>query len=269
MGLKERENTLLMDQYIAAIEKLVHTAGTKQKQVILKAAERIADSIEEGGILHVFGSGHSHMIAEDLFHRAGGLICVNAMLEPSLMELNIGRATQLERLSGYADVLLGGYDLKAGEVILIVSNSGINAVPIEMALACKKRGLYVIALTNMDHSKRVESRHPEGLKLYEAADLVLDNGGVYGDAIISYGQGMGSVIGAGGQPFEAGASLRVGPTSTIGGILVVQTLMMAVTEALLQRGVEPPVLVSANTAGGDEHNRAYISRYRDRIRYLL
>nr|WP_240548359.1 SIS domain-containing protein [Paenibacillus lignilyticus] len=241
-----------MDQYIRVVQEQLDYILETQRGKITEIAGKIAESIAAGGIMHVFGSGHSHMIAEDVFHRAGGLACVNAMLEPSLMELNIGRATLLERLPGYAEVLLTGYDLRPGEVIVVVSNSGINAVPIEVALACKQRGLYVVALTNMDHSMKTTSRHESGMKLHEVADIVLDNCGVYGDAVLSYDDG--------GQ--------KMGATSTIGGIALIQALTVAIVEVLQTSGYKPPVLISANRDGGDGHNQKLIDRYRSRIRYL-
>ncbi len=243
---------MLMDQYFKEVHTQVEKIYTEQKEVIQEVSRKIADSVEKGGILHVFGSGHSHMIAEDVFFRAGGLVCVNAMLEESLMELNVGRSTVLERLSGYARVLLTGYDLRAGEVIVIVSNSGINAVPIELALECKNKGLYVVALTNMAHSLKATSRYSSGKRLFEAADVVLDNCGVYGDATISYDD----------------SGCKVGPTSTMGGIFIIQALMVTVVEELVNKGIVPPVLVSANRDGGDGHNRELVSRYKERIRYL-
>lgn len=241
-----------MELYIDEIETLLKKIQENQRPSIETAASTIAKSIENGGVLHVFGSGHSHMIAEDVFHRAGGLVCVNAMLEQSLMDLNVGRSMHLERLSGYAEVLLKGYDLRKGEVIVIISNSGMNAVPIEMALECKKRGLTVIALTNMDHTTKVTSRHPSGKKLYEVADLILDNGGVYGDAVLEM------------NPLRT----KVGPTSTIGGLIVMQSVMITVIEQLLNKKVSVPVLISANTEDGEAHNRQLINAYEKRIRYL-
>lgn len=242
-----------IETYLEEISRITKGIEPNQRETIQRAAILIADSIENNGVLHVFGSGHSHMIAEDLFYRAGGLICVNAMLEPSLMEINSGRTTELERLSGYANVLLRGYDLRAGEIIIVVSNSGINAVPIEMAMECQKRGLFVLALTNLDHTSNSTSRHASGKKLHEIADLVLDNGGKYGDAVLSYD----------------GSEKRIGPTSTIGGLIVAQTLIVAVVEELLARGVTPPILESANIEGDRNHNKAMVARYHDRIRYLV
>ncbi|MCD9023227.1 sugar isomerase domain-containing protein [Cohnella silvisoli] len=241
---------MLIDQYLQKIAALTEAIGATQSETIRRVASLIADSVEKGGVLHVFGSGHSHMIAEDVFHRAGGLACVNAMLEPSLMELNVGRATELERLSGYAKVLLSGYDLRAGEVIVVISNSGINAVPIEVALECRERGLHVIALTNMDHSRQAASRHHSGVKLFEVADLVLDNCGVYGDAVL-----------------QLEHSQQFGPTSTIGGLIVMQSVAAAVVDELIKRKMDPPIFLSANREGGDEHNGELFSRYKDRVRY--
>ncbi|WNR42720.1 SIS domain-containing protein [Paenibacillus roseipurpureus] len=243
---------MLIDKYFETLHAQLTQIQETQQDKISDIAVKIADSIEAGGIMHVFGSGHSHMIAEDVFHRAGGLACVNAMLEPSLMELNVGRATLLERLSGYADVLLTGYSLQPGEVIVVVSNSGINAVPIEVALACKKLGMFVVALTNMEHSLQTASRHESGKKLYEVADIVLDNCGVHGDAALSFDDNGN----------------KTGATSTIGGIAIIQALTVAIVDELCRRDVSPPVLISANRDGGDGHNRELIDRYRNRIRYL-
>ncbi|GBG05855.1 SIS domain-containing protein [Paenibacillus agaridevorans] len=241
----------LMERYFDRMVELIANIRTTQRDRIEEAAERVADSIAGGGVLHVFGSGHSHMIAEDAFNRAGGLACVNAMLEDSLMELNVGRATLLERLPGYAEVLLTGYDLKPGETIVVVSNSGINAVPVQVAEACKKKGLHVVAITSMRHSTTTASRSPSAKKLYEIADIVLDNGGEPGDALLEYD----------------GSGRKTGPSSTIGGILLIQALIVSVIDKLVARGIEPPVLASANRDGGDRHNEALLACYRSRIRY--
>lgn len=241
-----------MGKYLAVVRQMIDKLENTQSPAIRKVAARAAESIAQGGVLHVFGSGHSHMIAEDAFNRAGGLACVNAMLEPSLMEINVGRTTMLERLPGYADILLSTYDLRPGDVIVVVSNSGINAVPIEVALTCKQRGLFVVALTSVNHSQHMASRHTSGQRLMEIADEVLDNGGVYGDAAIELD----------GLPQKTGA------TSTIMGVTIIQLLTVAVMEELLRRGIEPPVLISANGTGGEEHNRRVTECYKHRVKYL-
>jgi uncharacterized phosphosugar-binding protein len=241
----------MLDTYIQKLHHLIDQITTSQRNSIQMTAQLAADSIADGGVLHVFGSGHSHMIAEDIFHRAGGLACVNAMLEDSLMELNFGRATSLERLSGYAEVLLEGYSLKESEVILIISNSGINSVPIEIAMESKKRGLKVVAITSIEHSQKTASRHPSGKKLCDIAEIVIDNCGVFGDATI--------------QP--QGIKQKIGPTSTIGGIVIAQALIIEIIEQLLQRNIAPPVFISANQDEGDSNNKVLFERYKNQVRY--
>lgn len=243
---------MYFEQYMACIRATLETIERTQQETILRVAQRAAVSISQGGVLHLFGSGHSHMVAEDAFNRAGGLVCVNAMLEPSLMELNVGRATKLERLSGYAEVLLSGYDLREGETVIIISNSGINAVPIEFALACKARGLHVVAITSLKHSQREHPRHASGKRLYEVVDETIDNCGVPGDAMLEH------------EALEQ----RFGPSSTLAGIAIVQGLSVAIIEQLLAMGAKPPIYQSANTAGGDSHNSGLIGQYKGRIRYL-
>lgn len=239
--------------YIQIVKNLIARIEETQIPAIERVAKKISDSIAEGGVLHIFGSGHSHMIAEETFHRAGGLACINAMLEESLMEINAGgRATLLERLPGYAEVLLSGYDLRPGEVIIVISNSGMNAVPIEVAMECKRRGLFVVALTNLEHSRSVQSRHASGKKLYEVADEILDNCSVYGDA----------------EQHIDGLEQKIGPTSSLGGIAVIQTLVSAICAELLSRGQVPPVFISSNRPGGDDHNVRLEEKYRNRVRYL-
>lgn len=237
--------------YIKAVQTLIEKIKMTQMNTIREAAKIIADSIQSGGVLHVFGSGHSHMIGEDTLYRAGGLACVNVMLEPSLMELNVGRATTLERLHGYAEVLLSGYKLEAGEVIIITSNSGINAVPIEIALECKKRGLYVMAITSIAHSEQTPSRHKDGLKLKDIADLVIDNCGVLGDAVL-----------------ETKDQVRYGPTSTLAGILIIQMIIAEIVTLCYEAGFKPPLFVSANQYEGHESNQQLMERYQQRVRYF-
>lgn len=243
---------MLFDKYMARIRETIESIERTQKETILRVADRAAESIARGGVLHLFGSGHSHMIAEDAFNRAGGLVCVNAMLEPSLMELNVGRATLLERLSGYASVLLTGYELREGETVIVISNSGINAVPIEFAMECKAKGLHVAAITNLKHSRREPPRHPSGKKLYEVVDEVIDNCGEPGDAMLEH----------------EGLAQKIGPSSTLAGIAIVHGLAVSIVEKLVSLGVQPPIYQSANTAGGDRHNSGLIGEYKNRIRYL-
>lgn len=242
-----------MTSYRQAVMRLIARIMDSQTQSLEKAALAIFESLRTGGVFHVFGSGHSHALAEEAYHRAGGLVPVNAIQEVFLTPLTPpGMSAQLERVTGLAKIILDGHDLRAGEVLMVVSSSGINAVPIEVALEGKARGLTLVALTSLSHSQGVPPRHPGGKRLFEVADVVLDNCGEPGDAAVSY-QGLPG---------------RVGPTSLLAGAYIINCLVCRVVELFLAKGLTPPVYLSANLPGGDEHNRALEAKYRGRIRGL-
>ncbi len=240
-------------RYHEVVLKQLEAIAHSQAEPLERAAQAVFATLRDDGVLHVFGSGHSHALAEEAFHRAGGLVPVNAIHEVFLTPLTRPDLSgQLERLPGLAALILDGHDLQAGEVLLVISNSGINAVPVEMALEGKRRGLTVIALTSLKHSQTVAARQPNGARLFEVADIVLDTCGEPGDAAVSY-------------PGFAG---KVAPTSLLAGSYVINSLVCRVVELFLAHGLTPPVYLSANLPGGDEHNRALAAKYRGRIRSL-
>ncbi len=205
------------------------------------AAQAVADAIQNDRGYFLFGSGHSALIAHEAFWRAGGLAPALPIPDPTWGDA--------ERVPGYGLTLLAHYDLQPGSVIVVISNSGINPLPIEVALECKARGLTVVAITCLEHSQNVPSRHPGGKKLYEVADIVIDTQGVPGDAALDL----------------PGVPGRVGPTSTLLGAAIVEAIAVQAAAVLAERGVVPPVLVSANLPEGDAHNQALIERYRARL----
>ncbi|MGJ8652407.1 MAG: sugar isomerase domain-containing protein [Opitutaceae bacterium] len=213
----------------------------------LKAAgKRIADSIAADGVLHTFGSGHSQILAAEIERRAGGLVPVSSINDPA--------GGWPEQIAGYGARLFQRYAyqyaVQPGDVVVVISNSGRNASPIEVAMEAKTAGLDVVVLTSLDMSKATTSRHPSGKKLYEFGDYVLDNGGVPGDAAID----------------APGFAYKVGPTSTMSGALLLNLLSMEIIEQLIAAGVTPPTYVSQNADGGAEHNEALAMKYRHRIR---
>ncbi len=241
--------------YFAAIRPLLDEAERKNAPTIAACADKIAESIAAGGMLHAFGTGHSHMMAEELYHRAGGLIPVNAMLDSrTMLHEGANSATFAERLTGYAEVVLARYSLRAGEMIIVASNSGRNATSVEMALGTKARGLGVIALTSVAHSSSQSSRHASGKRLFEVADYVLDNCAPVGDALL---------------PVK-GAVGNVSAVSTVTGAALLQALVYAVCVALAQRGITPPTFLSSNVgaAEADAHNDALLEPYRPRLPHL-
>ena len=239
--------------YYEAVLRQLDAVRETQAESLERAARAVFASLRSDGVLHVFGSGHSHCLAEEAYHRAGGLVPVNVIQEVFPTPLTPPRLSgQLERVPGLAALILEAHDLRAGEVMLVISNSGINGVPVEMAQEGKRRGLTVIALTSLAHSRTVPTRHPDGKRLFEVADIVVDTCGEVGDATVAY-------------PGLAG---KVAPTSLLAGSFIVNSLVCRVVELFLADGLTPPVYLSANLPGGDEHNRALEEKYRGRIRGL-
>ncbi len=219
------------EKYFDFLHTKLQDAQKTQLENLNTAAEKIIEAINKGGNFYVFGSGHSHMVAEELYTRAGGFSFVKAILPPELMLHQMyHKSTNLERLPGYAKAILDLYPVDEKDVFLIISNSGRNSVPVEMAMEAKKRGAYVIALTSLRHSSHVESRQKDGHKLYEVADLTLDNQAELGDASFRV----------------EGCDAPVAGISDFIGIALVQTMTVLITEKMVQNGQKPPVLISAN-----------------------
>ncbi|HEX4923563.1 MAG TPA: SIS domain-containing protein [Bdellovibrionales bacterium] len=238
------------NEYFSNLQKCFEHVRSQQA-VMDKIATKIFESLNNGGVFHVFGTGHAHMIAEELFHRAGGLIPVNAMLEEYLMpHMGPSRTGPMERLSGLANIIFDAHDLKKGEPFLAISNSGINAVTVELAEQAKAAGLYTFAITSLTHSKAVPSR--AGKKLYEVVDDVIDTGTPVGDACVGIST----------------SDVRVAPLSAAVGVVIAQLLVCRVCELFANAGQVPPVYQSANTPGGDARNKQLEEKYKLRIARL-
>lgn len=242
---------LVLEYYTRVHEIIDRIVGT-QMSGINKAAGILAETIRKDGLIHAFGSGHSHMAAEEMYSRAGGLAAVRPMLESNLM-LHEGtmKSGAMERLPGYAAVLLSHARPGPKDSLIIISNSGRNAVPIEMAMEAKKYGLRPIAITSLDYSRSVVSRHASAKRLFEVADVVIDNCGVAGDAVVEV----------------EGHEAAVAPASTIGSCFIVNSIVARVAEILSAEGVAPPVFVSGNRDGGELHNLQLLQKYYNRIRF--
>jgi uncharacterized phosphosugar-binding protein len=216
-------------QYLDAALDVAHRAASTQLPALREAATAIADAMQRDRRFWVFGSGHSHLLVEEIWGRAGGFVNVHPILEPALMlHEGLEKSSRLERLAGLAAEILDLRGVGEGDCILVISNSGRNAVPVEMARGARERGATVIALTSLAHSGAVTSRSPGGDRLFEAADIVIDNCGVPGDAIVPR------------QPFP------IGPTSTVVGALLLQAMMCEVADELDRRGVSVDIYESLN-----------------------
>jgi uncharacterized phosphosugar-binding protein len=230
-------------QYLQATESTLCRIVETQMAALERASILVADTIQRDGIIYTLGSGHSLMVAMELYYRAGGLVNFDV-----LHDRTFGRA---ERLSGYARTLLESYPVKAADLVIIVSNSGRNCLPVELALEARQRGILTIGITSLAHSRSVTARTSQGLRLFEVCDLVIDTGVQAGDASVEL---------ASGQP------LRVGPVSSLAGIFIANCISGMAARLLLERGFDPPVFVSANCDGADERNRPLLDFLRERIR---
>jgi uncharacterized phosphosugar-binding protein len=234
----------LAETYFHRANDLLAYAWTANAPVLAQLGPILGESIARGGVVHVFGSGHSEVVAREIIGRAGGLVCVTAIADPT--------GGFIENLPGYGTKLIERYDrqyqLRAGEVLIAISNSGKNCSPIDVALLARQKGLTVVALTCLAMSRTTPSQHPSGQKLFEVADHVLDNGGVSGDAIV-----------------DAGDGVMAGPTSTFIGCSVLNWLMLGTVDWLREHGHTPPLLRSQNLPGAIEHNRALGQKYAGRL----
>ncbi len=234
-----------IDLYFDNLRGLLERTFDTQKEGLECAARQIADCFRRGGMLYTFGTGHGHLLALEIFYRAGGMARVCPILDEKLMlHISAAKSTHEERDESWVIALLEKYPIKAGDVLLSISNSGRNAVPVLLAKAARERGAYVIALTSMQHTSQVTSRNSLNLRLFETADLVLDNGGVLGDAAI-----------------QAADGAMVGPTSTAVGAAMLQAIVCRVKEMSLEEGFEADFFKSSNVDGGDAWNDRLIAKY--------
>jgi uncharacterized phosphosugar-binding protein len=241
------------DGYLGQIGAMVERLHDEQLGPIREAGRLVAEALRADQLVHVFGTGHSHMLAEEGLYRAGGLAPVNAILESGLM-LHEGASvsTRLEKLPGYSPIVADKYGFEEGDLLIVISNSGVNAAPVEIASLAREAALKVLAICSVAYSKSVEPKAGVSARLYEVADLTLDNLGEPGDAVVEVD----------------GTGLKVGPTSTVIGAALLNAVFVEATCTLAAEGVDPPVYRSSNMPGASEHNRRLVERFKARIRHL-
>jgi uncharacterized phosphosugar-binding protein len=246
------------ERYLTACERLLARVHA-QESLIHGAADLFADTILRGRMVHLFASGHSRIMVEEMWPRYGSFPGFNPIVELSLTFHNLvvgangqRQAMFLENVPGFAARILRNFDIKEGDSALVISSSGCNVVPVEMAEEFQKRGVKVVALISQEHSDASTSRHRDGRKLQDFADLVLDTGAPVGDAMVKI----------------EGLDTPVAPGSTVGGCLVVNAIKAEVAERLTRAGHPPKVLTAGAVCGAEKATELFEAAYDEHARRL-
>ncbi|MFD3452412.1 SIS domain-containing protein [Streptomyces sp. NPDC058691] len=246
--------TDLAATYFDAAIALLRRVRDEESERIEAAGAAVADTVAAGGRVFAFGAGHSSLAAQDVVYRAGGLALVNLLAVPGAVGVDVVPATlgsALEQVDGLAGVVLRTSPLRAGDVLVIVSLSGRNALPVEMARDARAMGVKVVGVTSVAYAKETRSRHSSGTFLKDHCDIVIDSKIALGDAELSV----------------EGIPAPFGPASTVVTGALMQAVVATAAQRLAERGITPPMLRSGNVDGGHEWNAAVFEEYRDRIFY--
>ena len=244
--------------YFESVLENLKKINETQGENIQKAASLMADAIENDRLIHVYGGGgHTTLPVGEMFFRAGGLSCINPVMETGLSVFNQAlKYLELERTVNYGAAIMKYYDLQEGDVLIIFHNIGINPATIDAAMEAKGRGVKIIAVSSSFWQKEMPAdhfiRHPNGKNLFDYADVCIDDFNPVGDAVVTV----------------PGLDTPIGPVSHVVDFYIAHELEIACVAECVRRGVTPPVWSSANTPGGDEKNAAFLAKYRPRVKML-
>lgn len=243
---------MLIHQYAAQLHSAIDKICTTQQEQMEKSAQMAAKTIENDGLIYVFGCGHSHILAEETFYRAGGLACVAPVFwEPLMLHESAWESSRLEKTSGYAQQIFEKYPFQLQDIVFCISTSDKNAVPVEFAHGLRQRGIPVIGIGSSAYFQ--ESVHNLcGKHLHEVCDLFIDNMAPFGDACLT--------------PF--GSDVAMAPISTITGSFIMNSILVQAAQLALDHGADVPIYLSGNVPGGAERNQHLVQRYQHRIPHL-
>ncbi|AMM91385.1 SIS domain-containing protein [Peribacillus sp. SIMBA_075] len=240
-----------MNSYFEEVQALLKIVGEQEKQSIKESVEHISKAVMSDGVIHLFGSGHSHILTEEVFYRAGGLAAIHPIFVEDLMLFKgASRSSQLERQNDLSEKFMLDEDIRPGDVCIVISSSGVNPVPIDVAIIAKEKGAFVIGLTSPEYANSCPSRHKKKLYLHDVVDLVIDNHISKGDTLLKSN------------------NISFGSGSTVIGAVLLNMIFTQVIETIIESGVTPPVFLSSNIEGADEHNQKIIAKYKTRIPQL-
>ncbi|MGE7907761.1 SIS domain-containing protein [Peribacillus sp. NPDC094092] len=240
-----------MNSYFEEVQALLTIVGEQEKQSIKESVDHISKAVMSDGIIHLFGSGHSHILTEEVFYRAGGLAAIRPIFVEDLMLFKgASRASQLERQNDLSKKFMDDEDIRPGDVCIVISSSGVNPVPIDVATIAKEKGAFVIGLTSPEYAKSCPSRHKQKHYLHDVVDLVIDNHIAKGDTLLKSN------------------NISFGSGSTVIGAVLLNMIFTQVIQKIIESGETPPVFLSSNIEGADEHNQKIIAKYKKRIPQL-
>ena len=226
------------------VEGLIQKLKATQEENVEKTARLFADALKNGGMLQAFGSGHSQAGASELCFRAGGFIPTKQIKEPA--------SGAYEGIEGVGTAFMKKVDVRPNDVVVLISNSGRNPLPVEIALAAHEKGAKVVAITSLEASKNLTPKHSCGKNLWQLADVVIDNCVMDGDASIDV----------------EGLDTRICGMSAITTAILVQACVYRTAQMLLEEGIVPPVFKSQNIDGGAEYNDKLLAQYFDRMYHI-
>ncbi|HJO95385.1 MAG TPA: SIS domain-containing protein [Victivallales bacterium] len=244
-------------QYLSKVINHLNSIAN-QEDNIKKAADLIVEQVKRNRIIHAYGpGGHSNLGTQEIFFRAGGLMCINAILDGgTLLSNGALRSMQIERLPGYGKIVIGDYDIQKGDLLIIINAYGINSATIDAALEAKKLGVKTIGVTSAKHASATPenhiARHPSKKNLFEIVDVLLDCEVEVGDAVIEI----------------PGFEQKVAAMSTFANAFLLNSMVAEAVNKLVGEGIKPPVWMSGNAEGGDEWNNRFIDEFKDKIRFL-
>ncbi|WP_144478257.1 SIS domain-containing protein [Cytobacillus oceanisediminis] len=243
----------MLNNYFEKIHLLLEEVMKSEQDAMEKAAGKVAEAIMNGGIIQLFGCGHSHILTEEVFYRAGGLVPIRPILvEPLMLHEGALRSSRLERQNGYAEGFMKEQDIRPEDVVFVLSTSGRNPVPVDVAQVAIENGAFTIGLTSLEYSQSQPSRHTSGKHLFNSVDLVINNHSVPGDAILAHEK----------------VKVPFAPTSTVIGAAILNAILAESIKIMADKGFEPPIFLSGNIDGADAHNTSLVEKYQKRIPLL-
>jgi uncharacterized phosphosugar-binding protein len=240
------EDTPAANPYYDAVRRLQAQVIESQTEILNEIAAKMAEAVRRDRRIFLFGTGHSHLLAEEAFFRAGGLAAATPMFVPQALMLHESSrmSSQLERMPELAAVICDEYDPQPGEMLIVYADSGSNALPVQMAIEAKSRGLTSVGVCSMQYA-HAAPLSKAGKKLFEVSDFTIDNGGIPGDALIQI----------------EGSPWRTAGTSTLMGVLIWNCLLSQTVRLLVAAGAEPPIFASYNMPGAIEHNQRILAKW--------